>query len=71
MIKFLDLKTINQLDREKYIQKFADVLDSGWYILGNEVKKFETKFSEYCGSKYCVGVASGLDSLILILRGYK
>ena len=71
MIKFLDLKTINQLDREKYIQKFADVLDSGWYILGNEVKKFETKFSEYCGSKYCVGVASGLDALILILRGYK
>lgn len=47
------------------------VQESGWYILGEKVKTFEKEFAEYCGTKYCIGVANGLDALILILEGYK
>ena len=46
------------------------VLDNGWYILGNEVKEFETNFANYCGTKYCVGVGNGFDALVLIFKGY-
>jgi dTDP-4-amino-4,6-dideoxygalactose transaminase len=46
------------------------VMESGWYILGEEVEAFEREFAAYCGAKHCVGVANGLDALILILRGY-
>lgn len=44
------------------------VLSSGWYVLGEEVENFEIQFAQYCGAKYCVGVASGLDALVLALR---
>jgi dTDP-4-amino-4,6-dideoxygalactose transaminase len=47
------------------------VIDSGWYIGGQELSKFEQAFAGYCGSKYCVGVANGLDALNLILRAWK
>lgn len=50
---------------DKAIQR---VLDSGWYILGNEVKKFEKEFADYLGAKYCVGVGNGLEALYLILK---
>lgn len=43
-------------------------MDSGWYILGPEVEAFEEEFADYCGSAHCIGVANGLDALILILR---
>lgn len=61
----------NRLDRQykafekEYLEKVKEVLDSGWYILGNEVKSFEKEFADYCGSSYCVGLASGLDALIM------
>jgi dTDP-4-amino-4,6-dideoxygalactose transaminase len=71
MIKFLDLKGINQQYREGLRLAFDRVLDSGWYILGNEVNLFEQQFSEYCGTKHAIGVANGLDALILIIRAYK
>ncbi len=64
----------NRLDRGfyKYQQEFEakalEVLRSGWYILGNEVKSFESEFATYCGSKYCVGLASGLDALWIAFR---
>lgn len=64
----------NRLDRgfELYQQEFEDkaieVLRSGWYVLGNEVKAFEDEFAQYVGSKYCVGLASGLDALWLAFR---
>lgn len=51
--------------KDEYLKKVEEVLDSGWYVLGNEVKCFEEEFAEYNQSKYCVGVASGLDALIL------
>lgn len=71
MIKFLDLQKINQLHKEQLKEAFNRVLDSGWYIMGVELKKFESDFATYCGSKYCIGVANGLDALILIIRAYK
>ena len=43
------------------------VLESGWYVLGKELEAFEQEFAEYCGRKYCVGVGSGTDALILSL----
>lgn len=51
--------------KEEYLKKVEEVLDSGWYVLGNEVRCFEKEFAEYNEAKYCVGVASGLDALIL------
>ena len=70
MIKFLDLKKINQQHRDALINTFERVLDSGWYILGEELKQFENEFAAYCNLKHCIGVANGLDALILIIRGY-
>lgn len=71
MIPFLDLKTINAQYREELIQAATRVIDSGWYILGSEVEQFEKEFAEYCETEYCLGVANGLDALVLILRAYK
>ena len=71
MIPFLDLKSINAQYREELIEACTKVIDSGWYIQGNEHKEFEKEFAQYCGTKYAIGVANGLDALILILRAYK
>jgi len=57
-----------QLFQEEYEKKIIDVLRSGWYVLGPEVSAFEKEFSSFIGSKYCVGLASGLDALILAFR---
>lgn len=70
MIKFFDLQKINANYQEQLLQKMKLVLDKGWFILGNEVKVFETNFANYCGTKHCIGVANGLDALILILKAY-
>ncbi|EDP75579.1 DegT/DnrJ/EryC1/StrS family aminotransferase [Hydrogenivirga sp. 128-5-R1-1] len=71
MIKFLDLKKINLQYKEEILEACKRVLESGWYILGEEVKKFEEGFANYCGTKYAIGVGNGLDALKLIIRGYK
>lgn len=71
MIKFLDLLKINQQYSDELQEAFKRVLDSGWYIMGTEVKNFEGSFASYCGTKYCIGVANGLDALTLIIRAYK
>jgi len=71
MIKFLDLKKINECYREDFTQAFERVLDSGWYIMGAELASFESNFAKYCGTRYAIGVANGLDALILIIRAYK
>ena len=70
MIKFLDLQKINFSYQEQFKEKMKLVLEKGWFILGDEVKLFETNFANYCGTKYCIGVANGLDALILIFKGY-
>jgi len=71
VIPFLDLKNINKQYRTELIEACTQVIDSGWYIQGNECNKFEEEFSNYCGTKYAVGVANGLDALTLIIRAYK
>jgi len=71
MIPFLDLKKINQQYREELIGAATNVIDSGWYVQGAQVEAFEREFSDYCGVKHCIGVANGLDALILIFRAYK
>ncbi len=57
-----------EMFKEEYENKALEVLRSGWYILGNEVKAFEEEFAAYLGAKYCVGLASGLDALYLAFR---
>ncbi|EGR0413222.1 DegT/DnrJ/EryC1/StrS family aminotransferase [Vibrio cholerae] len=71
MISFLDLKEINAQYRDELVQACTRVIDTGWYIQGEEVKAFEQEFADYCGTKHCIGVANGLDALILILRAWK
>jgi dTDP-4-amino-4,6-dideoxygalactose transaminase len=70
MINFLDLKAINAQYSAELKDACARVIDSGWYVLGNEVTEFEKEFSTYCETKHCLGVANGLDALVLILRAY-
>ena len=71
MIPFLDLKAINQQYRQALIDAATRVIDSGWYVLGKEVKAFEQEFARYCGTQHCVGMANGLDALMLTLRAWK
>ncbi|ABV86729.1 DegT/DnrJ/EryC1/StrS aminotransferase [Shewanella pealeana ATCC 700345] len=70
MIDFLNLKDINARYAKDLKEACSRVIDSGWYVLGNEVSEFEKEFSNYCQTKYCLGVANGLDALILIIRAY-
>tara|TARA_Y100000768_G_scaffold296196_1_gene230022 strand:+ start:13670 stop:14767 length:1098 start_codon:yes stop_codon:yes gene_type:complete len=69
-IKFLDLKKYHASINKSLTSKFQEVLESGSYILSEEVKSFEKEFANYCGVKYCIGVASGLDALKIILKAY-
>lgn len=70
MIKFLDLQKINAQYETEINQAMKEVVNSGWYILGKSVTEFEQNFAAYSGAKHCIGVANGLDALILILNGY-
>ena len=70
MIKFLDLQKLNQPFETQFLSKTKELLDKGWYILGNEVKQFEQSFANYSNAKHCIGVGNGLDALVLILKGY-
>lgn len=71
MIEFLNLKAANREYRQELIEAATRVIDSGWYIQGTELKAFESEFAAYCGTKHCIGVANGLDALILTLRAWK
>ena len=69
-LPFLDLKRLNAAHDEAIRAGIARVIDSGWYILGEEVAAFEREFAAYCEAKHCIGVADGLDALALILKAY-
>lgn len=69
-IPFLDLRAPHEELRTELRETFERVLDSGWYILGEEVKQFELEFAAYCEASHCIGVGNGLEALHLILRGY-
>lgn len=67
MIEYENLKLANEKLFNKYKESFNDFLNSGWFILGDQVKKFEESFASFCNVKQCIGVASGLDALILAI----
>lgn len=70
MINFLDLKKITNKYSEEIHSAVKRVIDSGWYLQGVENERFENNYCDYIGSKYCIGVANGLDALRLILKAY-
>jgi dTDP-4-amino-4,6-dideoxygalactose transaminase len=69
-VTFLDLRATYLEIKDELDAAYQRVMNSGWYILGEEVTAFEKEFAEYCGTKHCVGVANGLEALQLILRSY-
>lgn len=69
-IRFLDLQKINGQYKEELFQVAKEVIDSGWYLLGDRSKTFENKLAEYTNSKHAIAVANGLDALRIILRAY-
>jgi dTDP-4-amino-4,6-dideoxygalactose transaminase len=70
MIKFLDLKKINALYEQEFKEAANRVIDSGWYLMGKELEAFEQNYATFCGTKYALGVANGLDALRLIFKAY-
>jgi dTDP-4-amino-4,6-dideoxygalactose transaminase len=70
MIDYENLKKLNAPFFSEYTKVFEKCLESGWYILGTEVSEFEKEYASYCGSSFSLGVASGLDALILCLQAY-
>lgn len=70
-IPFLSLRDVNAQYRDELVAAATRVIDSGWYIHGREHEEFEKEFAAFCGAGECLGVATGLDALILILRAYK
>ncbi|WP_128544866.1 DegT/DnrJ/EryC1/StrS family aminotransferase [Larkinella soli] len=70
-IAFLDLHRVNEPHLERIHRAVGRVVQSGWYILGKELRSFEERFAAYCGTRHCLGVANGLDALTLILRAWE
>lgn len=70
MIKFLDLKKINNRYREEIDSRIKNILDKGWYLQGEENENFTQNFANFCGTKFALGVANGLDALNLIIKAY-
>ena len=71
MIPFLSLKSVTDKYSAEIHEAVARVVDSGWYLQGQENEAFEREYAEYVGTKYAVGCANGLDALIWIVRAYK
>lgn len=70
-VPFLDLRSINLRFQTEFARVQQEVLESGWVILGEQLKAFETAFAAFTGVRHCIGVANGLDALILTLRAFK
>ncbi|CCH51274.1 DegT/DnrJ/EryC1/StrS aminotransferase [Fibrisoma limi BUZ 3] len=70
MIPFLDLKRINEPYQAQISAATERVIQSGWYILGEEVQAFELQYARYCGTRHCIGVANGLEALTLVLKAW-
>ena len=70
MIKFFDLKKVNQRYEDAFHDKMEAFLQRGWYILGDEVNLFEEHFANFCQAKHCIGVGNGLDAMVLIFKAY-
>ena len=70
MIKFLDLQKINAQYSQELKEAATRVIDSGWYLLGQELATFEQNYAQFCGTTHALGVANGLDALRLIFKAY-
>jgi len=70
MIEYENLGKLNAPFFDAFEKAFKETLESGWYILGNKVQSFENEFATYCNTKHCIGLANGLDALILALRAF-
>lgn len=68
MIQYENLSKLNAPFKQEFESAFAAILDKGWFILGEEVKKFEQSFAAYCKTDHCIGLANGLDALIIALK---
>jgi dTDP-4-amino-4,6-dideoxygalactose transaminase len=68
MIEYENLGKVNNPFVADFNSQCNEVIQSGWFILGNRVKKFETDFARFCGARFCSGVANGLDALLLSLK---
>ena len=66
-----NLGKLNQPFFEEYTKSFRETLESGWYILGRNVEKFEKEFAQFTGGSFCAGVANGLDALTLALKAFE
>lgn len=71
MVKLLDLQAITMQHGDEYKEAVNRVIESGWFLQGNENKQFEADYAKYIGAEECVAVANGLDALYLIMRAYK
>lgn len=69
-VPFLSLKDVTEKYKDEIHEAALRVIDSGWYLQGEENEKFENNYANYIGTKYCVGCANGLDALIWIFRAY-
>lgn len=70
MIPFLELRQVTAAHSEEIHEAVARVIDSGWYLQGEENACFEREYATFIGTKHCIGVANGLDALNWIFRGY-
>lgn len=71
MVKLLDLQKITMMHSDEYKEAVNRVIESGWFLQGNENKQFEADYAKYIGTDHCIAVANGLDALYLLMRGYK
>lgn len=71
MVDFLNIKKINERYEQELVDACSRVIRSGWYIQGNELTEFEREFSDHMGVEHTIGVANGLDALVLVLRAWK
>ena len=71
MVKLLDLQAITAMHADEIKAAVNRVIDSGWFLLGEENRRFEEDYARYIGTRHCVAVGNGLDALCLIMRAYK
>lgn len=71
MVKLLDLQAITAMHGDEIKAAVNRVIDSGWFLQGNENKQFELDYANYIGTRHCIAVANGLDALYLLMRAYK
>jgi dTDP-4-amino-4,6-dideoxygalactose transaminase len=70
MIEYESLGKVNSSFFAEFTSAFREVLDSGWFVLGNKVREFESKFAAYCGTQHAIGVANGMDAMVLSLKAF-